>query len=155
VHIEPLNVADACRGLYLLLALHEDGLDVAALYPDGDGDLIEANTGVAGGVLREEGHNTVAVGDALPDRAPPVLPALDRLSVEPNVMATILQVGFDARDKLFVAVMTIAQENAQRSGGMTGIRSLRVFGYHRLTISLRKRRTTVGSAAQYIKPVGK
>src|SRR5206468_3376167 len=37
VHVEPLDVADACRRLHLGLALDEDGLDVAALDADGDG----------------------------------------------------------------------------------------------------------------------
>ena len=60
VHVEPLDVADVHRRLHLLLALDEDGLDVAALHADGDGDLIAADAGVAGGMLREEGDELVA-----------------------------------------------------------------------------------------------
>ena len=51
VHVKPLDVSDVHRRLHHLLALDEDGLDVAPLHADGDGDLIAAYTGVAGGML--------------------------------------------------------------------------------------------------------
>src|SRR3972149_4452215 len=55
VHVEPLDVADAGWRGDLLFALHEDGLNITALRADGDGDLVEAYAGVAGGMFREEG----------------------------------------------------------------------------------------------------
>ena len=86
VHVEPLDVADAERRLHLPLALDEDGLDVAALHADGDGDLIEADAGVAGGMFREEGQHAVALQNAVGDGTPPFVAELDLGLVEPDVV---------------------------------------------------------------------
>lgn len=70
--------------------------------------------GVAGGMFREEGQHPVAVHDALGDGAPPVKPALDLALVEPDVVSAFFEVGLDLPDKLFVAVVAVAEEDAHR-----------------------------------------
>ena len=92
VHVEPLDVADAGRRLHLRLALDEDGLNVAALHADGDGDFVEADAGVAGGMFREEGENAVAAGDAVGDGAPPVVAGFDLALVEPDIVPALFQI---------------------------------------------------------------
>jgi hypothetical protein len=42
------------------------------------------------------------------------VPALDLALVEPDIMPAFFQVGFDAADKLFVAIVAVAEENAKR-----------------------------------------
>src|ERR1051325_228058 len=113
VHVEPLNVADAHRRLHLLLALDKYGLDVAALHSYGDGDFIAAHAGVAGGIFREEGQDAVALQNAVGDRVPPFVAELDLVLVEPDIVSALLQVGLDAADQLLVAVVAIAEEDAQ------------------------------------------
>lgn len=44
-------MADAGRPLHFLFALDKDGLDVAALHADGDGDLVQTDTRVASGMF--------------------------------------------------------------------------------------------------------
>lgn len=96
VHIEPLDVADVHRRLHLLLALYEDGLDVAALHADGESNLVEADAGVAGGVLREEGQHAAALQNTVGDGVPPIVAKLDLALIEPDIVAALFQVGLDA-----------------------------------------------------------
>ena len=91
VHVEPLDVADAGRRFHLALALDEDGLDVAAFGADGDGDLVEADAGVTGGMLREEGQHAVALQNAVGDGAPPFVAELDLGLVEPDIVAALFR----------------------------------------------------------------
>jgi hypothetical protein len=118
LHVEPLDVADAGRRPHLLLALDEDGLDVAAFGADGNGDLVKADAGVTGGILRKERHELVAARDALRDRAPPVVSEFDLALVEPDIVPTHFQVGLDAADELFVAIVAIAEENPEGGDGL-------------------------------------
>ena len=60
MHVEPLDVTDTGRRLHFRLALDKDGLDVPALDANGDGDFIEADARVAGGVFREERQDAIA-----------------------------------------------------------------------------------------------
>lgn len=70
-------MADVDRRLHFLLALDEDGLDVAPLRADGDGDLIAADGGVASGMLGEEREEAVAFQNAVGDDASPVVAVCD------------------------------------------------------------------------------
>lgn len=113
VHVEPLDVADAHRRLHLLLAFNEDGLDVASLHADGDGDLIAADTGVAGGMLREERQHPLARQNAVRDRPPPVVAGLDLVLVEPDIVAALFQISVNAAGQFFVRVLAVAEEDAE------------------------------------------
>src|SRR3972149_1866535 len=48
VHLENVAAVRQRSTGHLLLAFDEDGLDVAALDADGDGNLVEADAGIAG-----------------------------------------------------------------------------------------------------------
>ena len=61
VHVEPLDMPDAHGRLHFRFALHEHGLNVAALDTDGYGYLVAANAWVSGGMLGQEGHDALAV----------------------------------------------------------------------------------------------
>lgn len=111
VHVEPLDVTDVHGHMHLLLALDEDGLDVAAFHTDGDGDLIAADTWVAGGMFGEEGDELVAPRDSFRDRASPVVARLDLALVEPDVVPALFEVGFDTEDQLLVGVVAVAEED--------------------------------------------
>ena len=116
VHVEPLDMADVHRRLHLLLALDEDGLDVAALHADGYGDLIAADTGVAGGMFREEGDELVAPGYTFRDGMAPVIARLNLALVEANIVAALFKVGLDAADQFLVGIVAVAEENPEESG---------------------------------------
>jgi hypothetical protein len=62
VHVEPLDMADVYRRLNVCLALNEDGLDITALDTDCDGDLVTADAGVPGGMLRERTRRAGCAG---------------------------------------------------------------------------------------------
>jgi len=108
-------VADVHWRLHLLLALDENGLNVAALDADGDGDFISADSRVAGGMLREEGDELVTAGDAVGDPFLPVVARLDLVLIEPDIVPALLQVGFDATNQLFVLIVAVTEEEAKRS----------------------------------------
>lgn len=111
-------MTDVHRWLHLLLALDEDGLDVAAFHAYGDGNLITADAGVTGGMFREKGQDAVALQNAVGNGAPPLVAELDLVLVEPDIVSALCQVGFDAADKLFVAVVAIAEEDAHFGKGL-------------------------------------
>ena len=108
-------MADAGRRLHLLFALDEVGLDVALFDANRDADFIEADAGVAGGMLGEERNELVAARDAFRDGAPPVVAELDLALVEPDGVPALFQVGLDATHELFVAVVPVAQKDSQRA----------------------------------------
>ncbi len=112
MHVEPLDVADAGGRLHLGLALDKDGLDVATLHANGDGDFIKADAGIAGGMLREEGQDAVAAGDAIGDGAPPFVAELDLGLVEPDIVPALFQIGLDAADEFLVGVVAVAEEDS-------------------------------------------
>ena len=140
VHVEPLDVADAWRRLHLALALDEDGLDVAAFDTDGDGDFVEADAGVAGGMLREERQHAVALQNAVGDGAPPFVAELDLALVEPDIVTAFFQVGLDAAHQLLIAVVAIAEEDPHGGYGFFQ-RYLSMFGADPEFADLRQRLT--------------
>lgn len=114
VHIEPLDMADVHRRLHLRLALDEDGLDVAALHAQRDGDLFTAHAGVTGGMFGKEGKNTQAFQSSVGDLASPVVAEFDLVLVEPDVVPALFQIGLDAADEFLIGVVAVAEEDAER-----------------------------------------
>jgi len=64
---------------------------------------------------RKKGNDTLAVQNAIGNRAPPIVSELDLALVEPDFVSTLLQVGLDALHKFFVGIVSVAQKDPQWS----------------------------------------
>ena len=74
-------------------------------------------TRAAGGILREEGDELVAVCYSVRDGAPPLIAELDLVLVEPDIVPALFQIGLNKSDQLFIIVVAIAEEDAERRDG--------------------------------------
>jgi len=57
---------------------------------------------------------TMAVQNAVDDRASPIVAEFDFAPFEPYIAPSSLQIGLDAADEFLVRVMTVAEKDAQR-----------------------------------------
>jgi hypothetical protein len=111
MHVKPLDVTNVHGRLHIRFALHKDGLDVSALYTYGNGYLVTTNARVAGGVLRKEGDDALAVQNAVRYRAAPIVTHLNLRPVKPDIVAPLLQVVPDTAGQFLVGVVSVAQKD--------------------------------------------
>jgi len=69
-------------------------------------------------VFGKEGHDLLAVQNPIGNRPPPIIAELDLALIEPDIVPTIPQVCLDSADKVFVGIVSIAQEDPRRGKGL-------------------------------------